>query len=167
VTGQGPLIAEVIKTIKQAINASNTNCPDPGGKLRVGTAHLTLKVAAVPAEAGTMAIRVPSADLAVKDSRQLTHTVDLSIVPPDNPGGDDRSSALAEAINAIKDALAIPDQFLLNGTNVSFSFAVDNDGAVLLGGSGDLGAAITHTLALTLVPASAQHPPAATAPQSA
>ncbi len=154
-TGEGPQIAEVIKAVKKAINASNKNCPDPGSNLRVETAHLTLKVVAVRAPDSAMRIRVPSADMPVKDSRLLTHTVDISIAPPDDPGAEDFSSALVEAINAIRTAVAIPDQFLLTGSNVTFSFAVDNDGAVLLGDNGDPGAAVTHTLALTLAPASA------------
>lgn len=153
--GEGPHIAVVIKAVKQAIDAANRNCPDPGSKLRVGTARLSLKVVAIRAPDGAMSIRVPSADLAVKDSRLLTHTVDISLVPPDDAGGEGFTSALVEAINAIRTAVAIPDQFLLNGCDVSFSFAVGKDGAVLLGGNGDLGAATTHTLALTLVPAPA------------
>jgi stage V sporulation protein SpoVS len=151
--GEGPLAAEVINTIKHAISLANGSCPELGGQLRVGTAHLSLKIVAD----SVTGIRVPSADLAVKDSGVLTHTLDLTVVPADNdldaePGAGNSGSALVAAINAARRAVAMPAGFVLTAASITLSFAVSGDGDLLLGGNGDAGAAVTHALALTLVP---------------
>ncbi len=108
--GEGPLAAEVINAIKEEISLANKSCPDLGGKLRVGTA--------------------PSADLVVKDSRVLTHTLDLTVVPADNdldgePGAANSGSALVAAINAARAAVVIPEGFVHT--------AASSDSGLLLG----------------------------------
>jgi hypothetical protein len=152
VTGEEPPIGRVIETIKRAIGASNKICSESDGGLRIRSAHLTLKVIAIRDPDSAVAIRVPSVDVGVKDLKLLTHTVDIGVVPPDAPDAEDFSSALVEGVNAVKAALAETDQFLVTGSTVTFSFAVDKNGEVLLGDNNDLSAAVTHSLALTLVP---------------
>jgi hypothetical protein len=166
VTENGVAIQELIETIKQAIKTANVSSTDVERDLRVGSVQLTLNAVATNSLGGGVDFRIPFIGMQVKVGSKLTkqdtHTIDISLVPPDlkrrpELRDGDLGSVFVDAINTIRAAVASAatgdDPFTLTGSSVNISFAVTAEGTISLGVDGGLTNELTHTLALGLVPA--------------
>jgi Trypsin-co-occurring domain 2 len=166
VTEDGVPIQELIETIKQAIKTANVSSDDPDRDLRVGSVQLTLNAVATRSLGGGLDFRIPFIGMQVKLGSKLTkqdtHRIDISLVPPDLKGrpelrDGDLGSVFVDAINTIRAAVASAatgdDPFILTESSVNISFAVTAEGTISLGVDGGLTNELTHTLTLGLVPA--------------
>jgi Trypsin-co-occurring domain 2 len=166
VTEDGVPIQELIETIKQAIKTANVSSADPDRDLRVGSVQLTLNAVATRSLGGGLDFRIPFIGMQVKLGSKLTkqdtHRIDISLVPPDLKGrpelrDGDLGSVFVDAINTIRAAVASAatgdDPFILTESSVNISFAVTAEGTISLGVDGGLTNEVTHTLTLGLVPA--------------
>jgi Trypsin-co-occurring domain 2 len=166
VTEDGVPIPELIETIKQAIKTANVSSTDLDRDLRVGSVQLTLNAVATRSLGGGLDFRIPFIGMQVKLGSKLTkqdtHKIDISMVPPDLKDrpelrDGDLESAFVDAINTIRAAVASAaigdDPFTLTESSVNISFAVTAEGTISLGVEGGLADELTHTLTLGLVPA--------------
>ena len=166
VTEDGVPIQELIETIKQAIRSANVSNTDLDRDLRVGSVQITLHAVATRSLGGGLDFRVPfigmEVKLGCKLTKQDTHKIDISLVPPDlkkrpELRDGDLGSVFTDAINTIRGAVASAatgdDPFILTESSVNISFAVTAEGTISLGVDGALTNELTHTLTLGLVPA--------------
>jgi hypothetical protein len=166
VTEDGVPIQELIETIKRAIKAANVSSTELDRDLRVGSVQLTLHAVATRSLGGGLDFRIPFIGMQLKLgstlTKQDTHRVDISLVPPDPKSrpelrDDDLESVFVEAIQTIRVAVASAaagdDPFTLKESAVNISFAVTAAGTISLGVDGGLTNELTHTLTLGLVPA--------------
>lgn len=166
VSDDGVPIQELIDTIKQAIKTANVSSTDVDRDLRVGSVRLTLNAVATRSLGGGLDFRIPFIGMAVKLGSKLTkqdtHTIEISLVPPDLKGrpelrDGDIGSVFVDAINTVRAAVASAatgdDPFTLTESSVDISFAVTAEGDISLGVDGGLTNEVTHTLTLGLVPA--------------
>lgn len=166
VTEDGVPIQELIETIKQAIKTANVSNADLDRDLRVGSVQIILNVVATRSLGGGVDFRIPFIGMPIKFggklTRQDTHKIDISLVPPDRKGrpelrDGDLAFVFVDAINTIRAAVANAatgdDPFTLTESRVDISFAVTAEGTISLGVDGGLTNELTHTLTLGLVPA--------------
>jgi hypothetical protein len=166
VTEAGVPVQELIEAIKQAIKAANLSSTDIDRDLRVGSVELVLNAVATQSIGGGLDFRIPFIGMPVKLGSKLTkqdtHTIRISLVPPDLKAGPELrdqeiDSVLVEAITTVRSAVAsaaTDDPFTLVESIVGISFAVTAEGAISLGVDGDLSDVVTHTLTVGLIPAS-------------
>jgi hypothetical protein len=166
VTEDGIPIEELIDTIKQAIKTASVSSTDLDRDLRVSSVQLILNAVAIRSLGGGLDFRIPFIGMQVKlgskITKQDTHAIDISLMPPDLKGrpelrDSDIESVFVNAINTIRTAVASAatgdDPFILTQSSVNISFAVTAEGTISLGVDGDLSNELTHTLTLGLVPA--------------
>jgi hypothetical protein len=166
VTDDTVAIQDLIETIKEAIKTANMSSTDLDRDLRVGSMELTLHAVATRELGGRLDFRIPVIGMKVKLGSKLTkqdtHRIDISLVPPDLKARPelregDLESVFVEAINTIRAAVASAatgdDPFMLKRSTVGISFAVTTEGEISLGVDGGLTNEMTHTLTLGLVPA--------------
>lgn len=166
VSENGVAIPELIETVKEAIKAANVSNTDLDRDLRVGSVRLTLNAVATGSLGGSVDFRIPFIGMQVKVGKKLTkqdtHTIEMSLVPPDLRDREelrdaDLGSVFVEAINTIRAAVASAatgdDPFVLTESSVNISFAVTEEGTISLGVDGGLSNEVTHTLAVALVAA--------------
>lgn len=166
-TDDGLSVQELIETIKQAIKTANLSSTDLDRELRVASVRLTLNAVATRSLGGGLDFRIPFIGMPVKlgnkMTKQDTHTIRISLVPPDlidrpELRGGDVESVLVDAINTIRAAVASAatgeDPFTLIDSSVDISFGVTATGAISLGVDGGLTNETTHTLTLGLAPMS-------------
>jgi hypothetical protein len=163
VTDLGVPVGELVADVKRAIRAANVSASD-GRDMRVASVELTLHAVAVGATGGGLDFRVPviGARLRIggKVTRQDTHTITVTLVPPPGPAyevrGERVQQALVEAIGTIRavlrDAGAGEDPFVLGTGTVEMSFVVTAEGTISLGVEGELRDEVTHGLKLELAP---------------
>jgi hypothetical protein len=165
VSEDGVAVPELIETVKQAIKTANISSTDLDRELRVGSVHLTLHALATRSVGGGVDFRIPFIGMRVKlgnkVTKQDTHRIDISLVPPDLKGrpelrDGDLRSVFVDAIETIRMAVASAvtgdDPFVLADSSVNISFAVTAEGTISLGIDGALTNELTHTLTLRLVP---------------
>ncbi len=165
VTETGVPVQELIETVKRVIKAANLSSTDVDRDLRVGSVGLTLHAVATHSLGGGLDFRIPFIGMAVKLGGRLTHqdthTIRISLVPPDLAGrpelrDQDIDTVLVDAITTIRAAVATAatgdDPFTLTGSSVDISFAVTADGTISVGAEGGLTDEVTHTLTLGLIP---------------
>lgn len=165
VTEDGVPIQELIETVKHAIKTANVSSADLDRDLRVGSVRLILNAVATRSLGGGVDFRIPFIGMQVKLGSKLTkqdtHKIDISLVPPDLKGRPelrdaDLGSVFVEAINTIRAAVASAatgdDPFTLTESSVNISFAVTAEGTISVGVDGALTNELTHTLKLSLVP---------------
>jgi hypothetical protein len=166
VTEDGVPIQELIETIKQAIKTASVSSSDVDRDLRVGSVRIILNAVATRSLGGGVDFRIPFIGMPVKFggklTRQDTHEIDISLVPPDlkfrpELRDGDLGSVFVDAINTVRAAVASAaggdDPFTLTDSKVDISFAVTAEGGISLGVDGGLASELTHTLTLGLVPA--------------
>jgi hypothetical protein len=165
VTENGVAIPELIDTVKRAIKEANISSVDLDRDLRISTVQLELNAIAIRSLGGGLDFRIPFIGMQVKFSgkvtKQDTHRIDISLVPPDLTGrpevrDGDLGSVFVDAINTIRVAVASAatgeDPFILDKSTVNISFALTAAGTISLGVDGDLANELTHTLTLGLMP---------------
>jgi len=155
------LITAVKNSVKRAGVSATSEHPD----FRVSAVQLILTLIATTTRGGSVDFRVPFLGMQLRAgatvSRQDTHSLDLMLVPPGLPGPEirdgDVESALVEAITTIRavvaSAAAGDDPWALATGTVDITFAVTETGSISLGLHGELVGQLTHTLRLTLTPA--------------
>lgn len=164
VTENGVAIPELIDTLKRAIKEANISSVDLHRDLRISSVQLELNAIATHSLGGGLEFRIPFIGMQVKlgskVTKQDTHRIDISLVPPDLKGGAelrdrDLGSVFVDAINTIRVAVASAatgeDPFILVKSSVNISFAVTAEGTISLGVDGGLTNELTHTLTLDLV----------------
>jgi Trypsin-co-occurring domain 2 len=166
VTEDGVPIEELIDTIKQAIKTASVSSTDLDRDLQVCSVQLTLNAVAIRSLGGGLDFRIPFIGMPVKlgskITKQDTHAIDISLIPPDLKGrpelrDSDIESVFVDAITTIRTAVASAatgdDPFILTQSSVNISFAITAEGTISLGVDGGLSNELTHTLTLGLVPA--------------
>lgn len=165
ITENGVPVEDLIDAVKRAITAAGISSTEPGRDLRVAAVHLTLNTVATATAGGGIELRVPFLGMKLKlgatATRSATHTVEITLVPPDlAPRHEIREAqidaALLDAISEIRTvitgAAGGDDPFELQTSTVTLTFAVTHKGTLSLGVEGELGNEITHTLRLDLEP---------------
>lgn len=166
VTEDGVPIEELIDTIKQAIKTASVSSTDLDRDLQVCSVQLTLNAVAIRSLGGGLDFRIPFIGMPVKlgskITKQDTHAIDISLIPPDLKGrpelrDSDIESVFVDAITTIRTAVASAatgdDPFILTQSSVNISFAITAEGTISLGMDGGLSNELTHTLTLGLMPA--------------
>ena len=132
--------------------------------LQVTSVQLILDVVASKMAGGRLDFRVPfigmKLSLGAKVTKKDTHTIDMTLVPPEGrpTRGGDVEEVLVSAIATMRDvttqAAAGDDPWVLSAGIIEISFAITQAGTISLGADGELANELTHTLRLTLAPAS-------------
>jgi hypothetical protein len=130
--------------------------------LRVSAVQLILKVVGTATRGGGVDFRVPFIGMqfkaGAKVTRQDTHTLDLTLAPPDLAGPEirdgDIETALVDAITTIRAIVASAaqgdDPWVLTDGTVDLTFVVTENGSISLGFEGELTNELTQTLRLSL-----------------
>lgn len=168
VTDSGIPVQDLIESVKQAIKTANVSRTADGRDLQIGSVRLTLHAVATHSYGGGLNFHIPligtEVKLGVKLSRQDTHEIEISMVPPapeERPELRDGNlgDVLVEAIETIRVTLAAAaggeDPFVLEESKVTIVFGVTSEGDISIGVNGSLSDELTQTLTLTLVPAAA------------
>jgi Trypsin-co-occurring domain 2 len=166
VTDSGMPVQDVIEAVKHAIKAANVSRTADGRDLQIGSVRLTLHAVAIRSYGGGLNFHIPligtEVKLGGKLSRQDTHEIEISMVPPapeERPELRDGNldDALVEAIETIRATLAAAaggeDPFVLDESKITIVFGVTSEGNISIGVNGSLNDELTQTLALSLVPA--------------
>lgn len=153
------LIGDIEKAITQA-NLSTNGTSD----LRVRSVNLVLKVFASASAGGHLDFRVPIIGTRLKIGRRVTrqdtHTIDLTLVPPETALHEVRGAAVQEAVvdavetirNILREAAAGEHKFRLEQGSVEITFVVTDHGTISLGVEGELQEEVTHTMRLVIGP---------------
>lgn len=165
ITDDGVPVDVLIDAVKDAIQTASISATDPGRDLRVTAVHLTLNTVAASTAGGGVELRVPFVGMKLKlgasVTRHDTHTVEITLVPPDlAPQHQIRDAsietALLDAITGIRTVITRAaggdDPFHLQTSTVTVTFAITRTGTISLGAQGDLQDDVTHTLRLDLEP---------------
>jgi hypothetical protein len=163
VTETGVAVSDVIDAVKNAVKLAGISAADPGRDLRVASMQLTLNTVATVTAGGGLDFRVPfvgmKLSIGTAVTRRDTHTVDMTLVPPDLRHAVRDSAVetvLLEAIQTIRAAVARgaggDDPFVLKAGTVELRFAITRDGSVTLGFNGEFSSEVAHTLRLSVEP---------------
>ncbi len=167
VAADGVPVDELINVVKNSVKRAGVSATSETRDLRVGSVQLILEVVATRTLGGGLRFRVPfigmELGIGAKVTRQDTHTIDMTLVPPRQPPaglrevrGEDVEDVLVDAISTIRKTMASAalgdDPWLLSAGTVDISFAVTGTGTISLGIDGELGRELTHTLRLGLTP---------------
>jgi hypothetical protein len=94
-----------------------------------------------------------------KVTRQDTHRIDITLIPPEAGGRevrDDIEAALVDAIAAIRSVMASAaggdEPWVLSTSEVEISFVVTKEGSISLGAEGEFANEVTNKLRLVLKP---------------
>ena len=160
VTSSGVPADELIRVIKTSVKRAGVS---PDADLHVVSVQLILKVIAASTLGGGLNFRVPVLGMQLsvggRITRQDTHTLDLTLTPPDQPPGHelrdgDVEDAIVDAITTIRAVIVSAtegdDPWVLSAGTVDISFVVTETGTISLGVEGELANEITHTLRLGL-----------------
>jgi hypothetical protein len=163
VTEYGVPVEELIQTVKRSIKKANLSTLDSDRDLRVTAVKLSLNVIVSGSAGAGLDFRIPflgmKVKLGAKVSKKDTHTIDITLVPPDERDrpelrDDDFESVFVDAVETVRATIAAAaggdDPFVLGECTVEIAFAITNEGTVLLGVDGSLSEELTHSLILTL-----------------
>jgi Trypsin-co-occurring domain 2 len=166
VTDAGVPVQVLITMVKEAVKRAGVSSSSSQGDLRVESVQLVLQALASKTAGGQLDFRIPFIGMRLqagtKVTGQDTHTIDMTLKPPDQPARKVRSAnvedALVDAIVTIRSAMAYAsagdDPWILSIGTVDISFGVTRTGSISVGANGELANEITHTLRLRLMPAS-------------
>jgi NTP-dependent ternary system trypsin peptidase co-occuring protein len=166
VTDQGVPVTTLISAVKDSIRQAGVSRTSQTRDLQVASVRLILDVIASKTAGGRLDFRVPfigmKLSIGTKVTKKDTHTIDMTLVPPDDSGtrqvrGGDVEEALVNAITTIRDVMTEAakgnDPWLLSAGAIDISFAITQTGTISLGADGELANELTHTLRLELAPA--------------
>jgi Trypsin-co-occurring domain 2 len=159
VSEDGAAVDDVVGAVKEAIKIAGISSTDNDRDLRVTSVQLVLKTIASVTTGGGVDFRIPFLGMSLKVgasvTTQDTHTLDISLVPPNfGPQHEvrdgDVAAVLADSVSTIRALLARAsggdDPFELQTGLVELNFAVTRDGSITLGFNGELHGQVTHTL---------------------
>lgn len=165
VTDEGVAINELVTVVKNVIKLASISSTDAARDLRVGSVQLTLHAIATVTAGGGLDFRLPVLGMKLKVgasvTRRDTHTIELTLVPPDLAGQHETRDGeievvLLEAVEAIRSVMILAaagdDPFVLKDGSVELSFAITRNGSITLGAEGELQNELTHGLRLSLGP---------------
>lgn len=163
VSSDGVEIDELVAAVKNAISMAGMSSTDADRDLRVASIQLVLKVVATIGIGGGLDFRVPFLGMKLKIggsvSRLDTHTIDITLVPPDLSQRHEIrdqpiETLLVKAVQTIRAvisrAAAGDDPFVLKTGTVDLCFAITEDGSITLGFNGELKNEVTQTLRISL-----------------
>jgi hypothetical protein len=164
VTDAGVPVDTLISVVKEAVKQANVSRTSQTTDLRVASVQLILNAVASRSTGGKLNFCVPFIGMKLSAGAKVTthdtHTIDISLVPPEMRNGrevrGDVEEVLVKAISTIRDVMAKAaegdDPWILSTGKVDISFAVTKTGSISLGAEGELGAELTHTLRIGLAP---------------
>jgi hypothetical protein len=163
VTDGGVPVDSLIGVIKESIKESGVSRTSDSSDLRVASVQLILEVVASKTVGGGLDLCVPFIGMKLRASTKITkkdtHTIDMTLVPPEDRGtrqvrGGDVETVLVNAIATIRDVMGKAaegdDPWVLAASTIDISFAITQTGSISLGADGELANEITHTLRLGL-----------------
>jgi Trypsin-co-occurring domain 2 len=163
VTDGGVQVDALIRVVKDSVKRAQVSRTFQERDLKVTSVQLILDVLAHEAAGGGVNFRVPVIGMklaaGMKVTKDMTHTIDITLVPPDEREthevrGADIEDVLVDAIAAIRTAVrsaaAGDDPWILSAGTISIALAVTQSGTVSLGIDGELAGELTHTLRLGL-----------------
>jgi hypothetical protein len=160
----GLAIDELIGVVKNAVKRANISSTNSARDLRVTSVQLTLNVLATGTIGGGIDFRVPFLGMKFSIGRSVTrsdtHTIEVTLVPPDLlPRFEVRDAgmeaALVDAIETVRAVVARAgadddDPFKLQDSTVTLSFAVLENGSISFGFDGEFRDEIVHTMRVSL-----------------
>jgi hypothetical protein len=165
VTDEGVPVDTLIGVVKDSVKQAGVSRTSTSTDLQVASVQLILEVVASKTAGGGVDFRVPvigmKLSLGAKVTKKDTHTIDITLVPPEEQAarqvrGGDVEEALVNAIATIRDVMTKAaegdDPWLLSAGTVDISFAITQTGTISLGVNGELANELTHTLRLGLAP---------------
>jgi hypothetical protein len=165
VTDEGVPVGTLISVIKDSIKQAGVSRTSPTKDLQVASVQLILDVVASKTVGGRLDFCVPfigmKLSLGTKVTKKDTHTIDITLVPPEKR--DDRQvrsgdveEVLVNAIATIRDVMTQAaegdDPWVLSAGTIDIVFAITQTGTITLGVDGELANELTHTLRLELAP---------------
>jgi Trypsin-co-occurring domain 2 len=162
VTDQGVPVDELIRVVKDSVQAAGVSRTSQARDLQVTSVRLVLEVVASKTAGGRLDFRVPVIGMKLRLGRVVTrkdtHTIDMTLAPiQERPvRGGDIEEVLVSAIETIRQAVASAaagnDPWALKGSTIDISFAITGTGTISLGAEGELANEVTQTLRLSLGP---------------
>lgn len=166
VTNDGVPVDTLISVVKDSIKRAGVSRTSRERDLRVVSVQLILDVVATKTAGGGLDFRVPFIGMKLrvgsKVTKKDTHTIDVTLVPPEERAtrqvrSGDVEDVLVNAIAAIRavvtKAAEGDDPWILSASTIDICFAITETGTISLGVDGELANEVTQTLRLGLVPA--------------
>jgi hypothetical protein len=163
VTDDGVQVDTLISAVKDSVKRAQVSRTSQARDLKVTSVQLILEALAHEAAGGGLNFRVPVIGMklaaGMKVTKDMTHTIDITLVPPDEREahevrGADIEDVLVDAITTIRTAVTSAaegdDPWILSAGTISITFAVTQTGTISLGIDGELAGELTHTLRLDL-----------------
>jgi hypothetical protein len=165
VTDAGVPVDTLITVVKDSIKQAGVSRTSEAKDLQVATVQLILQVVASKAAGGSLEFCVPfigmKLSLGAKVTKKDTHTIDITLVPPEERAtrqvrSGDVEEVLVNAIATIRDVTAKAaegdDPWVLSASTIDICFAITQTGTISLGVNGELANELNHTLRLGLAP---------------
>jgi hypothetical protein len=165
ITDEGVPLDDLIAAVKASVLRAGISRTSQAPDFQVSSVQLILEVVAASTAGGSLDFRVPFIGMKLragaKVTRQDTHTIHITLVPPTDTvrqvrSGEDIAEALVEAVDAIRavtsKAAAGNDPWVMSEGTVDISFVITQTGTISLGVDGELSGEVTHTLRLKLAP---------------
>jgi hypothetical protein len=139
VTDRGVPVDELIRVIKDSVQAAGVSRTSQNRDLQVTSVRLILEVVASKTAGGRLDFRVPFIGMRLRVggmvTKKDTHTIDMTLVP-----------------KVMASAAAGKDPWVLSESTIDISFAITETGTISLGAEGELANEVTQTLRLGLGP---------------
>jgi hypothetical protein len=165
VTDEGVPVGTLISVIKDSIKQAGVSRTSQAKDLQVASVQLILDVVASKTVGGRLDFCVPfigmKLSLGTKVTKKDTHTIDITLVPPEERDvrqvrGGDVEEVLVNAIATIRDVMTQAaegdDPWVLSAGAIDIIFAITQTGTITLGVDGELANELTNTLRLVLAP---------------
>jgi hypothetical protein len=165
VTDEGVPVGTLISVIKDSIKQAGVSRTSQTKDLQVASVQLILDVVASKTVGGRLDFCVPfigmKLSLGTKVTKKDTHTIDITLVPPEERDvrqvrAGDVEEVLVNAIATIRDVMTQAaegdDPWVLSAGTIDIVFAITQTGTITLGVDGELANELTHTLRLQLAP---------------
>jgi Trypsin-co-occurring domain 2 len=167
-TDGGVPVDTLISVVKDSVKQAGVSRTSQAQDLQVASVQLILDVLASETAGGGVDFCVPfigmKLSLGTKVTKKDTHTIDITLVPPENRDtrqvrSGEVQDVLVNAIATIRDVVTKAaqgdDPWVLSAGAIDITFAITQTGTISLGVNGELANELTHTLRLGLAPASA------------
>ena len=165
VTSSGVPLDSLIGVVKASVLRAGISRTAKYRDLQVASVQLVLEAVAAGTAGGGLDFRLPFIGMKLRlgatVTKKDTHTIDITLVPPEDPGRQIRGAEEVEdaLVNAIASIRAVTSQaatgddpWILSEGTIDLSFAITATGTITLGIDGELSDEVTHTLRLRLAP---------------
>jgi hypothetical protein len=163
VTDEGVPVGTLISAVKRAVRRAAVSRTSDKRDLQVVSVQLILNVVASNTAGGGLTFCVPfigmKLTVGAKVTKKDTHTIDVSMVPPEEQverevRGNDVEDVLVKAIATVREIVANAaegdDPWVLSASAIDISFAITQTGTISVGVDGELANELTHTLRIGL-----------------